>query len=416
MVQKKKTSKKRKELLKPRRIKIRVVGVGGGASSILNEMARSLKGVSFLIADTDQRSFKRVASGVRVFQFGQELTKGWGTGMNPEIAERAALACKEKIKKIFQDLDLVILISCLGGGVSSGASAVFSQALKEEKGLSLGIFTLPFNFEGEKKAKLARDSLKDLKENLSGIIVLSNEEILKRAEKKTSLKKSLSLMNQVLIDYFRDLIEMISQVGIINIDFADLRTILKGNGQAVCFSRGVGGGENRVERALGEYFESPFFISPSKIKKILFNVAAGSDLRLKEVEKIAEEISNLNPKAKIIFGISQNSKLGKKIKITFLGVGENFLEKEEKKKISEEKKSSKEKKESKEKITLKGKSKKKITKKAEKEKAQKPEKKKKIKVRRSALEVKKAEEEAREKEWFGEEDWEIPSFLRKKME
>jgi len=416
MVQKKKIPKKirpkigrrGKEIFKPRKIKIRVIGIGGGASSILDEMARGLKGISFLITDTDQRSFRRLPSAVKFFQFGEGLTKGWGTGMNPEIGERAAQECLEKIKKNLQDIDLVIVVSCLGGGVSSGATPVFTQVLKEEKKLSLGIFTLPFNFEGEKKAKLAQNSLKSLKENLSGIIVLPNEEILKRSEKKASLRKSLSLINQVLIDYLRDIIEMISQVGIINIDFADLQTILKGNGQAVCFGRGIGGGQNRVEEALKRHFENPFFISPMKIKKILFNVAAGRDLGLKEVERIAEEISNLNPRAKIIFGISQNPKLGKKIKITSLAVGENFLKTEEKEKSSEKKEEEPPKK-LKQKIG-------KVAKKEKKEKKTAEEKKKKIKVRRSALEVKKAEEEAREKEWLGEEDWEIPSFLRKKME
>jgi len=394
--------KKEKDLFKSQRIKIQIIGVGGGASSIINEIARNLKGISFLIADTDQRSFKRRPPGVRVFPFGQELTRGWGTGMNPELGLMAAQNSKDKIKKIFQDVDLVILISCLGGGVSSGASIAFSQALKEEKKLSIGIFTLPFSFEGEKKEKIALNSLKELKENLSGTIVLPNEEILKQAEKKISLKKSLSLMNQILIDYLRDLIEMLSQIGIINIDFADLRTILKGKGQAVSFGRGVAQGQNRAEDALKEHFENPFFISPPRIKKILFNISASRDLKLKEVEKIAEEVSSLNPKAKIIFGISYNPKLGKKIKITSLVVGENFIEKEEKKE-----------KEEKEKRAEPEKKKKNVGKKKAKPLL---EKKKKIKIRRSALEVKKAEEEEKEKEWFGEEDWEIPSFLRRKIE
>ena len=391
---KKKISKKQPKRtsvsLKPRRIKVKVIGIGGGAASILDEIANKLKGVSFLTADTDQRSFKKISSRVKVFQFGQELTRGWGTGMNPELGEKAAQSVQEKIRKIFKDVDLTILISCLGGGISSGAGLVFARTLKQEKKLSLGIFTLPFSFEGEKKAKLAKSSLENLRENLSGVIVLPNEEILKHTEKKTSLKKSLSLMNQVLIDYLGDLIEMISSPGIINIDFADFLTILKGKGQTVCFGRGVAGGQeqNRTDEVLKGLFENPFFISSSKIKKILFNISGGADLELKEVEKIAEEISKLNPKAKIIFGISRNPKLGKKIKLTFLGVGEE----EKKSQNKEEKKNSKK------------------TKKRERTRP-----KKKIKIRKSALEVKKTEQEAEEKEWSRESDLEIPAFLRRKI-
>lgn len=389
-----KQSKSKDFSFKPRKIKIKIIGFGGGGCSIISEMAKGLKGINFLAVDTDQRSFKGLPPLVKTFQFGQEITHGWGTGMNLEIGEKAALSIKEKIKKKFQDADLIILISCLGGGISSGALPIFTQILNQEKKLSLGIFSLPFSFEGEKRIKIAQNSLKKIKDNLSGFIVLSNEEILKQTDKKTSLKKSLSLINQILIDYFQDLIEMISNVGIINIDFADLQTILNGKGQLVCFGRGLGYGENRIEQAIKELFEYPFFILPPKITKILFNIAADNSLGLQEVEKIGQQISKLNPQAKIIFGISQNAKLNKKIKITFLGIGEDFLEskietsqkiepKKQEKKDSEEKKS--------------------------KTKA-------KIKIRKSGLEIKKQKEKIKEQEWTKESDWEIPSFLRNKTE
>jgi len=406
-----KKPKQRKEnnLLKPRKIKIKIVGVGGGASSILNEMSHSLKGVSFLIADTDHRSFRRVPYSVKTFKFGEELTRGWGTGMNTEIGEKAAQASKEKIKKLFEGFDLVILVSCLGGGVSSGASPVFSQELKELKRLSLGIFTLPFSFEGEKKLRIAKESLEKMKDNLSGVIVMPNEYILKLSDKKTSLRKSLSLMNKILIDYLKDLIEMISSPGIINIDFADLKTILKGKNQVCLFGRGLAQGANRVEEALKEIFENPFFIKPKRIKKILFNVAGGESLTLRDVEAVATEISKLNPRAKIIFGISKDPQLGKKIRVTLLGIGDNFLEKE-----SSEEKREKEKQKG---VVSKKESGKKREKKKESSSSSKTQKTgRKSKVRRTALEVKKAEKIEEEKEWWQEPDWEIPAFLRNKTE
>ncbi len=401
-----KKSAKQDNSLKSQKIKIRIIGIGGGAASILSEMAGQLGKIGFLIADTDKRSFKKKNPKIRTFQFGKELTRGWGTGMNSDIGEKAALEDKEKIKKIFQDTDLVILISCLGGGVSSGASLVFSRILKELKILSLGIFTLPFVFEGEKKMRLAKDSLKDLKKELSGTLVLPNEEILKYSDKKYSLQKSLSLVNQIFIDYFKDLIETIYQPGIINIDFADLRTILKGRSQKLYFGRGIGQSASRIEEAIKQIFQNSFFDKPRKIRKVLFNISAGGDLTLKEVETAAQEVFNLNPMAKIIFGISRNPKLDKKVKITFLGVGDDFKEENKNETVKNNLKEKENPKNNKKEKKAKGKKNSKESKEEES--------KKKTRLRRSAIEVKKAEEEAKDKEFFGESDWDIPPFLRGK--
>jgi cell division protein FtsZ len=483
---------------KPRKIKIKILGVGGGGNSIVSEIAKSIKGLDFLVADTDQRSFQGISSGIKVFEFGQELTKGWGTGMNPEIGEKAALQAKEKIKKVFQNADLTILISCLGGGIGSGALPVFARALDEGKKLTLGIFVLPFNFEGEKKAQIAQDALKNLKENLSGMIVLSNEEILKYSEKKIFLKKSLAMMNRVLIDYLLDLFEIVFQIGIINIDFADVQTILKGRGQKVFFGSAFGHGANRTEDALKELFESHFFNLPSKtadiegikgrnvvdaerrsieertrqgivdaeerqrrsIKKILFNIGGGSDLTLKEVEKIGERISELNPSAKIIFGFSRFPKYDKKIKITFLGTSENFSDKEAVRgngksasafanvstfvprasifaKATVDKSAGKSApafvkatadkqrnsrvcnikiKSDDQQVVANGKAK--TLKSGRDEWLSAPIEKKKITIRRSALKIKKIKQEEEERAWEKNEkdsDWETPSFLRKKF-
>jgi len=421
-------------LERPRKIKIKIIGLGGGAASIIREMANALKGgATFLLADTDQRSFRRLPRSIKTLPFGEEETYGWGTGMDTELAGQAALKSAEQIKKLVQGNDLVILVACLGGGVGSGASLVFSQILKEQKILSLGIFTLPFAFEGEKKMRLARNSLKKLKENLSALVVLPNEEILERSDKKLSLKKSLSLMNQVLINYLKDLTEIISLPGVINIDFADLKTILKGKGQAVCFGSGVGWGSNRVEEAMKSIFEQPFFIWPAKIKKILFNISADAGLGLKEVEEAAQKIFKLSPRAKIIFGISEDKRLGKKIKISFLGVGDNLTEektsllsREEEKSLvssagtsSRQKKLPEKEKGKKQGEKTKGKSKRHRLKKEKREKSSSflsfPAEEKEVKMRRSALEVKEMAEEEKEEKWFGNGDeWEVPAFLRGK--
>jgi cell division protein FtsZ len=409
LMAKKPPQKKKKEnsAFKPHRIKIRVVGVGGGASSIIKEMASSLKNLSFVAADTDNRTFKKLPRLIRKFKFGEELTRGWGTGMNVELGELAAQNSKDKIKKLFEGFDLVILVGCLGGGVSSGALPVFAETLRDSKKLSLGIFTLPFDFEGEKKLKIAKESLDKVKDYLSAVIVLPNEYILKLSDKKTSLRKSLSLMNKFLIDYLKDLIETISLPGVINIDFADLRAVLKGKRQICLFGRGTSLGPNKVEEALKEIFENPFLVTPKKIKKILFNITGGEQLALKDVEAAAVEISKLNPKAKIIFGISKDKKMGRKVKITLFAVGEDFQQKERSAEQKEKEKKPKKEASKKEKVK-KAERKKKPPSKAASEKAKKK--------RRSALEIKKEEKLEEEKEWWQESDWEIPAFLRDKEE
>jgi cell division protein FtsZ len=229
----KKQTKRNKEMeppLKPRKIKIKVVGIGGGGASIVSEIARHLKGVSFLVADTDIRTFKKLTkkrhdrgyfwSGGRIkgFQFGQNLLGGMGTGMDVELAQKAAEAERERIAKIFKDQDLLIFVACLGGGVGSGASLVFSEEARIQKKISLGIFTLPFSFEGEKKMKIARRALQKLQENLSGTIFVPNEKIFQIIDKKTPLKKALSSLNQIFANFLADLIEVISKPNLINIE------------------------------------------------------------------------------------------------------------------------------------------------------------------------------------------------------
>ncbi len=418
-IKKKIKIKKPESSLRPRRIKIRVVGVGGGGGSIVSEMAKSLKGVSFLVADTDQRTFKKIPRGVRTFQFGEDLTYGLGTGMNVDLGKRAAEKQREKIEKIFKGQDLSVLVASLGGGVSSGASLVFAEAAQNQKNIALGIFILPFSFEGEKRMRLAKSTLKDLRESLSGTAALANEKIFRLCDKKTPLKRALSLLNQVLIDYLKDLIEMISTPGLINIDFADLRTILKGRGRVIYFGQGLGQGPNRVEEAIKEVFENPLFAEQNSQqespKRILFNICGGKDLGLKEVEEASRAISELNPKAKIIFGISQNSKYARKFKITLLQVGKSSQEvkevKEEKKAatVSPKAEATQKKKAKLVKVT--------VSTPVSKGKKVKPRTGDLVKgkIRRTGLEIKKAEKEAEERERERETQWEIPSFLRKKF-
>ncbi len=316
-----------------RRTKIRVIGIGGGSGSIISEIISRIKKADFVVANTDARALKEVR-GAKRFQFGQSLTKGLGTGMNPELGEMAAQNDKEKIKKLFEDQDLCIIIACLGGGTSSGATPVFAKISRSFDCLTYGIFTLPFEFEGEKKMEIARKSLENIKPNLRAFSIIPNEKIFQIIDKNTPLKDALSAVNKKLADNLEGLIEMVYLPGLINIDFADLRTILSGRGRLAYLNTIEVHESNSVrstsrnetsgkEETLKKVISSPLY--PYTIKGargILYNIMAGKTLQLSEVSQISKIIADsVNKNAKIIFGINQNSKNEGKIKITLLATG-----------------------------------------------------------------------------------------------
>lgn len=400
-----------------RKIRVRIVGLGGGGASVVSEVSSLLKGYSFVACDTDARTAKKIKKGVKFFQFGESALDGTGTGMNIDLAQKLALEEKEKIEQIFKDQDIAVLVGCLGGGVASGAGPIFAQAAKNQKCLSIGIFTLPFVFEGEKKMKLARKAIFELKEHLSGIIVVSNEKIFQLADKKISLKKALSYLNQFFALWLMELLDVVFKPSLINIDFADLKTILKDRGHILFFSQAQGMGPSRVEDILKNIFHNNLLSDPPQnVKRILFNISGGKDLKLKEVEQISEEISRLNPKAKIIFGVSQVNQQKERIKVVLLAI----CEEDKKSRPVEEKPGAILEKNIK-KITEKGKEKKEVKKaklangvKIIVKKNDSPEKKEFSlqKTRRTGVESQKAGEDAEKLEWAGENDWDIPAFLR----
>jgi len=301
--------------------KIKVVGIGGGGGSIVSEMGKSLKKATFLIADTDIRALKK-KSGIKYFWFGQDLTHGLGTGINVELAKEAAIKAKDKIRTIFQDQDIIIFVASLGGGLGSGATQVFAEIAREMGGITFGIFTLPFKFEGKSKQRIAQNALKNLRKILNVSLVIPNERIFKIIDEKTPIVSAFSTVNKNLIKSLDSLIDLIYNPGIINIDFADLRTILKGRGNLAFLNTTEEGGKDRAQKTCNNIFKNPLLQnSRFGVDKILFNIAGSESLSMFEVEKISSHIAQLNPKAKIIFGISKNPKLKNKIKTTILMTG-----------------------------------------------------------------------------------------------
>jgi len=429
-----------------KRIKIRVIGVGGGGSSIVSEVSQKIaplgKGkISFVVANTDLKALKKTSFQSLRFPFGQNLTFGLGTGMNPQLGRLSAQKEKEKIQKILEGQDLIILVSSLGGGVSSGATPVFAKICQDLGLLTFGFFTLPFKFEGEKKMEIAKNSLKKLKPYLNALSIIPNERIFQVVDKKTPLTSALSVINKNLAKSLEGLLEIIYQPGLINIDFADLKTILAGNdlepsfGKIAYLNTVEVEGQNKVPEAIKKLISSPLYpYSISGVQGILFNIAREPNLKLAEVNEISQAIfAESEGEAKIIFGISENRKLKDKLKITILATGckTNFISSKEKsvKNVPKERKKQKIKVRSENPIqTEKKKENKVLATRARQSRAKGGDEatassttgagffeKTTQKIRRNAIQVKKALQEEEEKILEKEKIWETPAFLRKKL-
>jgi len=415
---------KQNEFFKPKKIKVRIVGIGGGGCAMISEIFPLVRLATFVGADTDVRTAKKIKRGVKFFQFGQNITHGMGTGMDVALAQKAALEDKEKIKQIFENQDICFLVGCLGGGVGSGAAPVFAQAAKEAHCISIGFFTLPFEFEGEKKVRMAKKAVDEITEHLSGIMVVPNERIFQISEKKLSLPKAFSTLNQMLALSLKELLDVVFTPGLINIDFADLRAILKERGNILFFSQAQSMGPNRADEVAKKIFQNSLSLQPPKnIKRILFNISAGKDLKLKEVELISETIALLNPKAKIIFAVSPKNSLEGKIKLLLLAV---CAPEHLKSHFHTEKKAQKKTKVLGAKGNKKEAAKKIIKKKPLVKTGQKTKQKEVLPdislqtpsispIRKTALEVQKEAEEATKKELAGNTNWDIPAFWREKL-
>lgn len=301
--------------------KIKVIGIGGGGGSIVSEIGRSLHKATFVAADTDVRAFKK-RSGIKQFLFGQEMTHGLGTGLNTELAKQAAESQKEDIAKLFEGQDIVIFIACLGGGLGSGATQVFTEVAKNFGGISFGIFTLPFKFEGKNKYNIAAKALRELRKSLNVSITIPNERIFKVIEADTAITDAFSMVNKSLIESLESLIDLIYTPGVINIDFADLKATLAGMGNLAFLNTVEASGADRAEKTVHDVLNNPLYQNNNfTVEKVLFNIASSGNVSMLEVDKISRAIAFHHEKAKIIFGLSKDAGLKNKIKTTLLMTG-----------------------------------------------------------------------------------------------
>ena len=397
IIVKKETQKEIEPNLK--KIRIKIIGVGGGGGNIVSELSKKLKDfsahkVDFVAVNTDSQALNSLPRALKTFSFGNKITKGLGTGRNLEIGEKAAREDMEKMKELFsEDRDLYIFISSLGGGTGTGATPILTK-MAEDMGLStIGIFTTPFLFEGKKKMDASVKALEKIKENVNAYMVLPNEKIFALAKEDISFADSLNLLNARLSESLEGLLRTVYSPGLINIDWADIKTILEGKKKIAYlnFAR-VKSGQN-IEEIAKLLLKSPILEYPfENADNVMFNVEASKDLSLQMLSQISEKISELSPNARIIFGLTQNPKFKNDIRITIFATAEENVEKPKKKKAI-----------------------KKIVKKVSKVKEEKKEEEveKEVEVRRSALDIKE-EEKMKEKEEEEEEKiYEIPAFLRK---
>ena len=414
--QNKKTDTKSIVLETVHKTKIRVIGIGGGGGSIVAGVAPHIAKVDFMAANTDIQALKTIGKKSKIFQFGQSLTRGLGCGMDPKVGKSAAHEAEQKIANLFKNVDLAILVSCLGGGTGSGATPEFARIAKDLGVMTFGIFTMPFKFEGAKRAQIAKASMEKLKTNLNVFSIIPNENIFQIINKDTPIIEAFSAVNNRLSENLRGLVEMIYFPGLVNIDFADLRTILDGKGKLAYLNSAISQGQSRAEEAIKELLGSPLNeYNIEGAEKILFNITASKDLGMSEVELISRNISDFNRRAKIIFGVSQDNNYGDNLRVTLLAVGCGQGHDECAKEPEPEPKPKPKK--------LKPKS----PPKAGPPKAKKPKKNKKkepvrqapilsdinLPSRKNGLDLKK-EAEKTEQELFEEEKkWEIPAFLRR---
>lgn len=304
-------------------VKIKVVGVGGSGANTISRIAKcKIKRVELVAINTDNQDLKKVRAHYKV-QIGKNLTKGLGTGMNPEVGKKAAEEQKEEISKILKGSDIVFVTCGLGGGTGSGAAPIIAEISKNLGALTIGIVTKPFSFEGASRMRIAERSQRLLKKKVDALVVIQNDKLLEILETETTVLNAFWLCDDILRQAVQGISDLILLPGIINVDFANVKTIIKDSGSAL-FGIGKAKGEGRAQKAAMSAINSPLLnVSPKGAKGILFNVSGGKDISLSEIDEISRIFTEaISPEAKIVFGAVQDEKLKKgEIKVTVIATG-----------------------------------------------------------------------------------------------
>lgn len=313
-------------LVKPdtsRLARIKVVSVGGGGGNAIRHMIEEHKidSVEFIAMNTDAQVLLNNSADTKL-QIGEKLTRGLGVGGDPEIGHKAAEESREKIKELLIDSDMVFLTAGMGGGTGSGATPVVAQIAKEVGALTVAIVTKPFAFEGTRRMVVAEEAIENLTGNVDALIVIPNQRLMDVIDRKMTLIDAFKVVDSVLAQGVEGISEIITTPGLINVDFADVRTIMKDAGSAL-LGIGTGVGENRAQMAARAAISSPLLeLSIEGAKGVLFNIAGGQDMTMNEVDEAARIISETaDADANIIFGATVNPKLSEQLRITVVATG-----------------------------------------------------------------------------------------------
>ncbi|MFH1824714.1 MAG: cell division protein FtsZ [Candidatus Firestonebacteria bacterium] len=359
---------------------IKVIGVGGAGNNAVNRMvAATISGVEFIAINTDMQQLRRSNAGVKL-QIGAKLTKGLGAGANPEVGKKAAEEDREKIKEIIAGADMVFITAGMGGGTGTGSSSIIAEVAKESGALTVGVVTKPFVFEGYRRKLYADAGLKELKEKVDTLLVIPNQKLLSIVEKQTSMMDAFNIADDVLRQAIQGISDIITIPGLVNVDFADVRTIMAEMGGAL-MGIGIASGENKATKAAEMAVTSPLLenVNIEGARGILINITGGLDLSLFEVNEATSIIyEKAHKEANIIFGTVIDEKLHNEIKITVIATG--FTQKVVEEVVNKEKVENK--------VSIDG-------------------------IKRE-MGVNNLEEKV--KSYMEGENWDIPTFLRKKTE
>ncbi|OPX56110.1 cell division protein FtsZ [Oceanospirillum multiglobuliferum] len=304
---------------------IKVVGVGGGGGNAVTHMLRhNVEGVDFIVANTDAQALKKVEA-KSILQLGSELTKGLGAGANPEVGRQAALEDRERIAELLAGSDMVFIAAGMGGGTGTGGAPVIAEVARELGILTVAVVTKPFPFEGRKRMAIAEEGIRALSEQVDSLITIPNEKLLSALGKNTSLLQAFSEANNVLLGAVQGIADLITRPGMINVDFADVRTVMSEKGMAMMGS-GTASGENRALEATEKAIKSPLLedIDLRDARGILVNISAGSDFSIGEFTAVGDLLNQFSSEhSTVVIGTSIDPDMdeGDEVKVTVVAAG-----------------------------------------------------------------------------------------------
>ena len=302
--------------------RIRVVGVGGGGSNAVNRMIEAdVSGVDFVAVNTDSQALLLSDASTRV-HIGEKSTRGLGAGGDPEVGQKAAAESVEELHEVLKGSDMVFVTAGMGGGTGTGAAPIIAKVARDEGALTIGVVTRPFMFEGTQRAKAAEAGIDNLKEHVDTLIVIPNDRLLELTDKRVSLTESFRMADDVLRQGIQGISELITVPGLINLDFADVRTIMSQGGAAL-MAVGTGEGDDRARQAAEQAISSRLLdVTIDGAQGILFNVTGGPDMSLYEVNQAAAIIrETTHPDANLIFGAVIDESMGDEVRITVIATG-----------------------------------------------------------------------------------------------